>query len=176
MNFEITANMLEEQQKRFESIDNQIADVKDVVTKLTTQKAEEEVKAFYEGKAKAMASISIELTEAEKELKRLKNEREGMLLQPQDTKNTVERIYDLAYKEFNQTINIQILEHVKAINELIDQGNELDTKLSQEMRADVYALRPYLGDESASQLQYSLSYETFSPKMAYVIDKIKRVI
>lgn len=84
MNYEITKELLAEQQTRFKDVDDQLALLDTTIQELESEQADVKGKSFFVGKAKKLAEINGELEEAGKEKKSLLGQRNELLLNHND--------------------------------------------------------------------------------------------
>lgn len=172
MNYEITKELLAEQQARFKDIDDQLALINEAIQSLETEKATVESKTFFVGKAKKIAELKGELVEAANEKASLLNKREGLLLTAGEVNTLIDQMAVKCDERFNDEIMNEFKSHIAAINELVKKGSDLDSQLLSEIRSDIHELAPYLDKEAQKQLEAQMLYRRFDSDMTHEIHQI----
>lgn len=172
MNYEITKELLAEQQARFKDIDDQLALLNTTIQELESEQADVKGKSFFVGKAKKLSEITGELEEANKEKSILLEQRIKLLLSSNDVMGLVDKMAVKADERFSDEIMNELKSHVAAINELIKKGSDFDSELSEEIRSDISKLMPYLDDNAKKQLGAHVTYRRFNNGVTHTIHQI----
>ncbi|MDT2820628.1 hypothetical protein P7H74_02580 [Enterococcus devriesei] len=172
MNYEITKELLAEQQARFKDIDDQLALLNTTIQELENEQSDVKGKSFFVGKAKKLAEINGELEEAGKEKKSLLGQRKELLLNNNDVSGWVDKMAEPGEELFKKEVLTEVEKHVAAINELIKKGSDLDSQLSQEIRSDISTLMPYVDDNAKKQLNGAIVYTRFNNGVTHAIHQI----
>lgn len=172
MNYEITKELLAEQQTRFKDVDDQLALLNSAIQELESEQADIKGKSFFVGKAKKLSEITGELEEANKEKSILLEQRIKLLLSSNDVMGLVDKMAVKADERFNDEIMNELNSHVAAINELIKKGSDFDSKLSEEIRSDISTLMPYVDDNAKKQLNAAITYTRFNNVVTHAIHQI----
>lgn len=172
MNYEITKELLAEQQARFKDIDDQLALLNTTIQELENEQADVKGKSFFVGKAKKLAEITGELEEANKEKDSLLEQRKALLLTNNDVSGWVDSMAVTGKELFKKEVLTEVEKHVVAINELIKKGIDLDSQLSQEIRSDISTLMPYIDDNAKKQLNGAITYQRFNNGVTHAIHQL----
>ncbi|WP_159721240.1 hypothetical protein [Enterococcus sp. CSURQ0835] len=172
MNYEITKELLAEQQARFKDIDDQLALLNTTIQELENEQSDIKGKSFFVGKAKKLSEITGELEEADKEKSILLEQRIKLLLSSNDVMGLVDKMAVKADERFNDEIMNELNSHVAAINELIKKGSDFDSKLSEEIRSDIAELTPYLDEDDKKQLSAHVTYRRFNTGVTHAIHQL----
>ncbi|WP_270326645.1 hypothetical protein [Enterococcus malodoratus] len=172
MNYEITKELLAEQQARFKDIDDQLALLNTTIQELENEQSDVKGKSFFVGKAKKLAEINGELEEAGKEKKSLLRQRNELLLNNNDVSGWVDKMAEPGEELFKKEVLTEVEKHVAAINELIKKGSDLDSQFSQEIRSDISTLMPYIDDNAKKQLNGAITYKRFNNGVTHAIHQL----
>ncbi|SET33988.1 hypothetical protein SAMN04487821_11049 [Enterococcus malodoratus] len=172
MNYEITKELLAEQQTRFKDVDNQLALLNTTIQELENEQADVKGKSFFVGKVKKLSEITGELEEANKEKASLLEQRKALLLNNNDVNGWVESMAVTGEAIFTKEVLSEVEKHVAAINEFIKKGSDLDSQFSQEIRSDISTLIPYVDDNAKKQLNAAITYKRFNNGIPHAIHQI----
>lgn len=172
MNYEITKELLAEQQARFKDIDDQLALLNTTIQELENEQSDIKGKSFFVGKAKKLSEITGELEEANKEKDSLLEQRKALLLTNNDVSGWVDSMAVAGEAIFTKEVLSEVEKRVAAINELIKKGSDLDSQLSQEIRSDISTLIPYIDDNAKKQLNAAITYKRFNNGIPHAIHQI----
>lgn len=172
MNYEITKELLAEQQARFKDIDDQLALLNTTIQELENEQSDVKGKSFFVGKAKKLAEINGELEESNKEKSSLLEQRKELLLNNNDVSGWVDKMAEPGEELFKKEVLTEVEKHVAAINELIKKGSDLDSQFSQEIRSDISTLMPYIDDNAKKQLNGAITYKRFNNGVTHAIHQL----
>lgn len=172
MNYEITKELLAEQQARFKDIDDQLALLNTTIQELENEQADVKGKSFFVGKAKKLSETTGELEEANKEKDSLLEQRKALLLNHNDVGGWIDKMAEPGEELFKKEVLSEVEKYVAAINELIRKGTDLDSQLSQEIRSDISTLMPYVDDNAKKQLSARITYTRFNNVVTHAIHQI----
>lgn len=154
--------------EEFKSIDGQLALISQTLDDLRAEQAEVTSKTFYVGKAKKVSELANEIKAAEDEQASLMEQRKAMLHSDIST----DEMDKTVIAAFDEQITDLVSEHVKAINELIQQGYELSTELDHAYRDELKKVAPYASESAKGSLSSVWKFPSLTSRPTYEIRKI----